>query len=141
MELELEALLESVSQSVQRAQQALDLDAEQHFCEMVRTPLFRSDGGKDGQIPVLGRTEIPAAALMHHMPMLLEEVSIDMSVYLRSGETGIMAELAPPVMERQSPGESGAPAYPAPSTIHLTYKKEPASEGIARITNQLNKDL
>lgn len=134
MEVELQELLASVSRSVQKAEQTLDLAAAEHFLKISKETV--EVGEKEA-------VEISAAALLHHQTILLDEVSVRMGVYLRNDGTKVMAKLGACTKDRGKGKNEKETAGAATeiSEINLVYKREPASEGIARITNQLNKDL
>lgn len=132
MEMKLDELLASISLSVQQAGQIVDRDAADVFLKLAASTIeMTAEKG--------GSREIPVAALMHHKPLLLDEVSIRMNASLRLENGSVYVETMPSVAEGDSGSETNGTKKQA--EIMLTYKSSEPSEGIARITNDLNRNL
>lgn len=132
MEMKLEELLASISLSVQQAGQTIDHDAADTFLKLADSTVeIVSEKG--------GKTKMPVAALMHHRPLLLDEVSIRMKTSLKMEKGSIYVETAQNKTGEEEVQQKEPPA--GQTEILLTYKGSDPSQGIARITEQMNRNL
>lgn len=129
MNVTLEALLQSVGETVQRAQTHLERTAEtlywSHFTQQddgacrpisqrLELPLNAVPGAATRVL------EVPVVALYRHQTMALHTVEMHLHFLPQMGENGLELELQPPGNARSS-------------EMHLTFQGQEAAEGTARL--------
>ncbi len=129
--MKLSDLLSSISLSVQQAQQTIDKDAADTFMMLTESIVEAGVTNNSG-------VKIPMAALMHHRPLLLDEVKVRMNAYFKMEKDGIFVETT---ALKASAEDMHTEKTEGPAELCLTYKGSDPSEGIARMTNKMNCNL